>query len=144
MAQSELEKTPVLSCLAPVDVTPVVPVRNVSPPTPTVFKKKNRRAWVRWPCDLEVFCQPHPVHADKLWWLGRIRKISRGGMGLLLSLRLQVGAELELEIHTSAGPFLRPLSARVVHAGPLRYGGWIYGCAFRQEISEEELRRLLA
>jgi hypothetical protein len=144
MAQPDFEKTPFLACVANVDITPVVDVRSEGPVLGTLLKKKNRRAWVRWPCDLEAFCQPHPVQTDRLWWLGRVRKISRGGISLLLSLQLDVGTLLEVELHTRIAAFSRTLAARVVHAGPLRYGGWIYGCAFHELLSEEELRLLLA
>lgn len=144
MEQGKFEQTPVLPEPEDLGITPVVEVCSAGVVTPTSFKKKNRRAWVRWPCDLEAYCQPHPVAGDKLWWLARVRKVSRGGLRLLLSLALEVGAIVEVEIHTAAGAFPRTLAARVVHAAPLRYGGWTYGCALLEVMSEEELRHLLA
>jgi hypothetical protein len=140
----EFEKTPVLQQLPRIGKTPALSIPFDPAVTAGDPRKKNRRAWVRWPCDLEAFCRPQAAQAEKLWWMGRIRKVSRGGLRLLLSLRLEPGALVEVEVVTCTGPFPRTLTARVVHAAPLRYGGWTYGCALLEVLSEVELRSLLA
>lgn len=103
-----------------------------------------RRGAFRYPCDLEAVSQPVTLRKDDCPWLGRIRDISTGGIGLLLATRYEPGTFVSVEIQNRSRTLTRTLAARVVHATPLRFGGWQIGCAFQQKISEEEIRELLS
>jgi hypothetical protein len=104
-----------------------------------------RRAWVRLPCDLDTRCQSlADLAKDKrgTGWLGRVRNISCGGIGLILRQRLDPETDLIIDLATQRGE-LRQLRARVVHATLERNGQWITGCAFPSTLSEEELQRFV-
>jgi hypothetical protein len=94
-------------------------------------------------CDLDIFYQPGPGKADELWWLGSVRNISHGGVGIVISRRLEVGAELTIELESMTDDFRRTVAARIVHRRPHKDEGWFVGCAFATPLAEEELQALL-
>jgi CheY-like chemotaxis protein len=103
-----------------------------------------RRAFVRYPCDLEHICRPvgQPPGAES--WRGRVLDISTAGVRLLLDRQLEVGTVLVLGFPRSPQRSPRTLMARVVRAAPESDGEWSLGCTFTRRISEEDLRSLLA
>lgn len=105
--------------------------------------RDERRAWVRCTSDHETFCQPRTVRGeDELWWQGRVHNLSAGGIGLVLSRRFEPGTVLTIEVQgTPARPSLQ-LLARVIHATVRPGSGWLIGCAFAQELGDDELRSL--
>jgi hypothetical protein len=104
-----------------------------------------RRAYVRLAADLAAVARPAGHLAD-LGWLGRVRDISCGGVGLLLRHRFQPGTRIEVELRASTGAALRTVSARVAHSRAVSADGapyWLHGCAFDTPLTDEEVQALL-
>jgi hypothetical protein len=98
---------------------------------------------VRLASDLTVACR----RAGQLdpGWLGTVRDLSRGGVGLVLRHCFKPGTDLTVELRDAAGALLRTVPVRVVHATAVYVEGsprWLLGCAFDQPLSEEEWRAL--
>ena len=102
-----------------------------------------RRARVRYSCDVESVCQPYSQNEDELWWPAQIRNVSAGGFGLLLNRRFEPGAVLSLEWSRGTEGSSRQLLVRVRHATHGPDQGWILGCEFLAPLSDEELTALL-
>jgi hypothetical protein len=118
------------------------PTENAHQPETAQLVVAERRAWVRYPCDLEAFCQLIAEEAEVLW-PSRIQNISAGGMALLATRPFQLGALLEVEIQLSSKRFSRPTLVRVVNVTPHSQGGWFVSCKFPCPLAEHELRALL-
>jgi hypothetical protein len=102
-----------------------------------------RRAWIRFACDLEATCRPVGGMKDA-GWPGKVANISAGGLGLLLRHRFERGMELAVEIMSRAG-VRRTFCARVAHVTAVIASGnplWLVGCAFPQPLTEEEVKAL--
>jgi len=119
------------------------------PPSTMVIRPKNeRRAWIRHALDVgscgvidTSICGGGPENEE--FWPLVIRDLSIGGVGVLVARRFELGTELHIEL--SAGPGVPPrrLVARVVRVVPEKTGHWIHGCAFAQQLSEDELAMLI-
>jgi hypothetical protein len=104
--------------------------------------EEDRRAWVRYQADAETVCQPYSAGEDDLWWQARVRDVSAGGVGLLLSRRFEPGAILTIDLWAGAGDGSRSLLGRVRHA--TRHGTeWLVGCEFLWTLGDDELHALL-
>jgi hypothetical protein len=68
----------------------------------------------------------------------KIKDVSRGGVGLVSSRRFETGTLLVLDLAENASYPVNVL-ARVVRIVSEPGGGWLAGCAFLSELSEEEL-----
>jgi hypothetical protein len=104
-----------------------------------------RRAYVRLATDLAVTARPKGRQPD-VAWPGRVRDISRGGVGLLLRHRFEPGTILTVELRGSGGPLMRAVTLRVVHATAVVDGAtpcWLHGCAFDRPLSQPELEALV-
>jgi hypothetical protein len=102
---------------------------------------QERRAFVRYACDLPAACQ-----SGAGGWLGHVTDLSAGGLGLLLRHRFRPGTPLRLELRLADGTRVRGLAVRVVHAKPSRMegeAGWHLGCVFPTPLSDDELQRLV-
>ncbi len=105
----------------------------------------DRRAWVRFVCDLEASCQPAGTMKDA-GWPAKVRDVSAGGVGLLLKHRFKPGTTLDVELRDGAGPVECSLRARVGHATSVFVEGdqyWLTGCVLETSLSEGELAALL-
>ena len=101
----------------------------------------DRRAHVRFPCELDGSCSP--IGATRgTQWTGKVKDISRGGLGVVLSRRFELGTLLSLEIQEADGRMSGTLLARVVHVTPHSAGGWLVGCCFVNELGDEEVKAL--
>ena len=104
--------------------------------------KTERRAWVRFPTNQAVCCQPMSgplADAPEGDWSGRALDISAGGIALVLDRQVEPGTVLSVEL-PSKPTKLRFLFARVVHATQEMSGKWILGCSFAWPLSDEELQ----
>lgn len=102
-----------------------------------------RRAWVRYPCQLETSCQP-VVAADATTWAGKLLDLSEGGVGVVLSRRFEAGTLLAIEIpEKDGGGGTRSLVARVVRVTRYPAGDWLLGCSFVRPLSDEDVKALL-
>src|SRR5436190_17839682 len=100
----------------------------------------DRRAWVRYPCSLETLYQPGKGRLDHHWWFARVRDISSSGIGLILPQQFPPGTQLAIALHSSEQELSQTLEVNVVHVEPYEGGGWILGCTFVNQLSEDELR----
>jgi hypothetical protein len=111
---------------------------------PAASAQAERRAFVRIASDLDATCRlAVPTRAQG--WPGRLRDISRGGLGLLAWHRFRPGTYLDIELRERGGELRRVVTARVVHATPVRVEGsryWLLGCAFDEPLTEEEFETL--
>jgi hypothetical protein len=100
-----------------------------------------RRAHVRFPCEGDSSCSPITAGRGQ-GWSGKIRDISRGGIGILLSRRVELGTLLSIEIQLANNRNAGTQLARVVHVTPHSGGGWVIGCCFTNELSDDEVAAL--
>ena len=107
----------------------------------------DRRAWVRYPCDLKSSCEPVPLPtaSQPEWkWAAEIRDISVAGAGLVLARRFEPGTPLFIDLASRGDGTPCTLSVRVARLASLPMGGWLLGCQFDTPLSEEDLKSLLA
>jgi hypothetical protein len=98
-----------------------------------------RRAWVRYPCNLDTLFQPGKARVDHRWWFAKVRDISHTGIGLILPRRFEPGTLLSIALNSKLPAFSRTMEATVVHVMP-NPDGWVIGCTFATALSEEELQ----
>jgi PilZ domain len=98
-----------------------------------------RRAAVRYLCNVETTCQPMAETAAKSW-PARAVNISPGGISLVLDRRFEQGDILSIRLASPDGETARNLLLRVVYAKAQDDGSWRLGCAFASELGQEELR----
>jgi PilZ domain len=109
-----------------------------------VSLERDRRAGVRIPSDLAASCG-RAARTREPVWPGKVREISRAGIGLVLEHRFRPGTLLLVDLRESAGTVLRTVRARVVHATALLEEGnpcWLLGCVFDRPLDEEEFSAL--
>jgi hypothetical protein len=102
-----------------------------------------RRAWVRYPCELDSACQPL-AGTRGVEWPGKIRNLSRGGLALSLTRRFEVGTVLSIDVQGPGGEGdMGTVLARVCHISTQPDGSWLLGCSFTKLLSEEDLKAFL-
>jgi hypothetical protein len=99
-----------------------------------------RRAAVRYPCDLASSCHTITSRREDAW-TAAVKDISRTGIGLLLGRRFEPGILLAVELPAEGGSQL--LLARVIHARAQGEGVWLIGCALVNPLAEDEVQALL-
>jgi hypothetical protein len=112
---------------------------------PSAALQAERRAFVRLASDLAATCRTS-ARSREVSWPGRVRDISRGGVGLLMQHRFRPGTRLAVELRGGTGVLLRTLSAVVAHARAVLVDGnhcWLLGCAFDEPIDDVELDALV-
>lgn len=109
-------------------------------PDSSAVSADNRRAYVRFPCELDGSFSPL-TGGRGAEWMGKIRDISQGGIGIVLGRRFELGTLLSVEIRDASGLSSGNLLARVVHVTPHTSGGWVIGCCFTNEIGEDDVKR---
>jgi len=105
---------------------------------------EDRRAFVRLASDLVSASRPAGSSRD-VSWPGKVRDISRGGVGLVMQHRFRAGTRLDVELRDADGALLRTARARVVHATAVLVDGcprWLLGCAFHEPLSEADFEAL--
>ena len=101
-----------------------------------------RRAWVRYACDLATSCQPITAQRDA-GWAARVQNVSRGGLCLVGTRRFEAGTLLHIEFEQAQEPAPASVLTRVVHVRRTDSVLWMMGCAFPKPLTEEELQALL-
>lgn len=107
-------------------------------PQTTEVLETDRRVWVRYPCDVEASCQPASL-PDSQRFSVRVRDISRGGINLVLSCPVEVGAFLSVELPTANARATSNVLAYVVRVNPITEGEWSVGCSFAAELTDFDL-----
>jgi hypothetical protein len=101
-----------------------------------------RRAWVRYPCSLDLLHRIIDAETECGWW-ATVLDVSRGGIGLRLPQRIEPGVTLILERPARHGRPGRALPVRVVASTAAAEGGWRLGCQFVYPLSEQDMEALL-
>lgn len=98
----------------------------------------------RKPVGLEAYCRSVASVKDDPW-PARVRDLSSGSIGLLLTRRFEPGTLLviELEKKKQDQSLSHTLVGRVVHATQNTNGGWMLGCTLANKIAEDDLQELL-
>ncbi|MGE3805599.1 MAG: serine/threonine protein kinase [Gemmataceae bacterium] len=99
---------------------------------------RERRTSFRHRCQVDANCTPVNVDIG-VDWPASILDISRGGIGLLLERRFEMGTLLDVELFTTTPHESRTLVVRVVNLRRQKEGHWIVGCAFARELTDQEL-----
>ena len=101
-----------------------------------------RRTRVRYPCTQETSCHfINASHYESQW--ARVREVSTEGIGLYLDRHIEPETLLLVELRTERGRFARGVLARIVHADMQSDGSWLVGCAFVNQLSDNEVQALL-
>lgn len=101
-----------------------------------------KRAWVRYECDLPVACEPD-VGGGGMHWLGHIRNISRGGVELITERRFERGTILNIHGEKPNSDDRYTLISRVLRVRASGDGKWLLACRLGRDLGEEELQELL-
>ncbi len=98
-----------------------------------------RRQWKRTSVSQEAFCQFKNGSNEEAFLTGEVVNVSRGGMGILSSQRIEPGTAFRIGIADGTdGPFTL-LSSRVVRVAPAPGQKWFVGCAFTPKLREDIL-----
>jgi hypothetical protein len=103
--------------------------------------KTERRAWLRYPINLETSCQ---TSSDPAGCVATIRNISLGGMNLVVDRPFPSGTLLKVEVQSSLENTPQMLCVRVIHVAQQPDGTYSLGCAFARELSDQSLRAFRA
>jgi CheY-like chemotaxis protein len=105
---------------------------------------QERRACVRYLCQLDGSCQPVGQPATGQTWVGKLRDISSTGVRILVNRRFEIGTLLVLELPRPGWDASRMLLCRVVRVSkPLVGDEWEVGCALARELSDDEVQSFL-
>jgi CheY-like chemotaxis protein len=104
----------------------------------------DRRACVRYLCQLDGTCQPVGGPTTGESWLGKLRDISSTGVKILVNRRFENGTLLALELPRPGWDTSRMLLCRVVRVAKEAIGrDWEIGCALARELSDDEVQSFL-
>jgi len=100
-----------------------------------------RRAAERYPSQAEASC--HSAVASNITpFPTRIQNVSTSGIALVLGRRFEPGTLLGINVADPATDYECALLAQVVRVVPYQDGQWLVGCAFTNQLGEEELKAL--
>src|SRR5262249_37659808 len=98
-------------------------------------KDDDGRDWIRFACDSETTFHS-VVDAEQRKIKGKIVNISAGGFAMQAEQRFDSGTLLSIELTDTEERANRPTMARVIHVSERPEGGWILGCTFVTELSD--------
>ncbi len=116
----------------------------ITPAPLAEVRGEERRACVRYLCQLDGTCQPagHPTTGET--WIGKLRDISATGVKLLINRRFEIGTLLLLELPRPGWDAIRMLLCRVVRVSKEPQGrDWDVGCILDRELSDDEVQSFL-
>jgi hypothetical protein len=99
-----------------------------------------RRACVRYPANVQVFCEARA--SEEVPWQSELRDFSAGGFSLLLSRRCEVGMELMIELPACLPSAAPMVPIRVVRVQAAADGKWVTGCEVIELFGDAERVRL--
>lgn len=94
------------------------------------------------PVGLEAFCRSVAAVKDDPW-PARVRDLSSGSIGLLLTRRFEPGTLLVIELEKKAQSLSHTLVGRVVNATQSSGGSWSLACTLANKIADDDLQALL-
>jgi PilZ domain len=98
----------------------------------------DRRANPRHPINTETFCQPVDDHDSPM--SVRVRDVSRGGMRFMSAMKMEPGTLVKISMPPSSG-FEATVLACVIHSSAQTDGTYAIGCAFSDELGDDQLRQ---
>lgn len=109
-------------------------------PTPQgASQEGERRAAPRCSSTLKITCYPAAASLMERRQ-GRVRNVSRTGVGLLVDRSWERGTTLILELPAEDG--FKAVRAKVVHSTPQIGGTFLVGCALELPLSDTEVQAL--
>jgi hypothetical protein len=102
----------------------------------------NRRALLRQLCGPQTTGRLRAASTGGTLW-ARVRDVSTGGVGLLVSRPLAPGSFLAVELRAPGMRYPLVLEARVAHTNLQPDGSWLLGCILLYKLPEEMLPALL-
>ncbi len=112
------------------------------PPKSSGQPKVERRAAVRFGCDLDSRCR-RITTGEKDFWSGKILNISATGIGLMVGRRFELGTLLGITLQGNDENSVHTVMARVANVRREEGNRWILGCAFTTRLSEDEILALV-
>jgi hypothetical protein len=114
-----------------------------SPADPSKRQRAEQRRWVRMPC------QPGTrsfvvISENEYPWPAEVRNISPGGVGVVLARKLEPERTVLVDLHNEANGFRCQMPARVVYTADLPGGDVLHGLRFARQLSDLEVRGLIA
>jgi PilZ domain len=106
-------------------------------------KNQERRLRIRYISDLPALCQKTDAELHDIWLRGKIQDISISGVRLLAKRPFMTDSLVVVEPYQTENIPPRVFEARVIYVNKHETGGWIMGCEFTQQLTNEELKTLL-
>jgi PilZ domain len=104
--------------------------------------QNDRRVWTRFAANRKTV-NLSETDTEEISWMARVQDVSRSGLGLLFKRSFEIGAKLTVEFLVAGKEQPLQLQVQVVHAEQNSKGEWQVGCAFLEELSEQDLAGLL-
>jgi len=102
----------------------------------------DQRAWVRCPAKGNIAFRLLPAD-DEITRSAELVDLSPGGVGLIVSEKIEAGSALTLDLLRTTDKPERSMLACVVYVTDRVDGKWAAGCQFLRELSEKELSELV-
>jgi serine/threonine protein kinase len=112
--------------------------RKEVPPAPVELPPpgKERRAYIRYPSQMEGQCQPIACFKEDRWTT-RIVNVSRNSLGLVVNRRFEIGTVLVVYPRKEEYP---PFLVRVTRLQSRPSRKWLLGCVFPNLLSDDEIK----
>ena len=101
-----------------------------------------RRVAVRWNSTQKASCHFATLEKIALRW-AIVVNVSERGIGLEVSVPLEVGQELFIELPSKEPANPKAVAAAVVHVQQKAADSWSLGCTFARPLTSEELQALM-
>jgi len=98
-----------------------------------------RRAWQRISTCLEIFYQYKNEANEEVFGSGQVVNISRGGLRVLSSQRMEPGTAFRIGIADGDDGLFTLLTARAIYVTSASDDKWVVGCTFTPKLREEIL-----
>jgi len=103
-----------------------------------IMVQDDRRAHPRHPADLDTVARL--VNGNAPGMKVHVRDVSRGGINFLTNLELPPGTLVNIDLPRASGAGDSVMLACVMHCRPQSNGNYSIGCAFSDELGDEELK----
>jgi hypothetical protein len=103
-----------------------------------MLSAEDRRTHPRHPINTETFCQL--VNEHKAAISVQVQDVSRGGMRFKSTLKMEPGTLVRISLPPSSGAEAVVLAC-VMHSTPQSDGTYVIGCAFSDELGDDQLHQ---
>ena len=102
----------------------------------------DQRTWTRFPTNLRANYQKIGDPENRVF-SAQVINLSASGVGLEVTVIVDAGALLSVDLIAADGNVVRTILACVVHVTTQSSGVWALGCNFIRELSDEDLEALI-